>query len=409
MKIKTIINNTINNKYFVLIFIAIFFLISYNLFLPEKQGEQQFTFLANSFIHGKLYFINYLQNTFSAYDTALFQGNYYWPLGPGPALVLIPFVYFFNLFGVFFYQGYLNIIFALIICFLIFRISLKFKYSVLDSLYLVIAFCFSSVFIGAIALSWGWYLSQSLTVLLLLLIIYEYLNKKRYLLISLLLGLVFITRATAAIAIVFFILDIIINQSNFKVKFSNLLKLFSPFIIIFVFQLIYNYFRFGLVLEQGYSLQILSFPGLARAREYGLFSLIHLPANLYYFLLNLPNPIFRDGISHVLSFPYFKADPWGMSIFITSPWLLYLFGLKYNNRLAKILIITILLIALPIFLYYGIGFRQFGYRYALDFMPWLFILFVLSYRDKYSCLSNKLKLIILISAVVNFYFLLTIF
>lgn len=391
-----------------MLFILSVLAVSYNLILPSRQEEQQFSFLANSFIHGKLYFINYLNNSYPTYDSVLWQNNFYWPLGPGSAFVLSPFVYIFSLFNKFFYQGYLNIIIVLTTCFLIFKISYKLKYQIIDSLYLIAAFCFASMFFGVIICSWSWYFSHSLTVLFLFLVIWEYLNKKRYWLIGSLLGLVFLTRVTASLGIIFFILEIIWNKGQTKIKIVNLIKLLSPFLIFLLIQLVYNYFRFGAFLEQGYTWQILKNLELQKARDYGLFSLIHLPGNIYYSLINLPTPIFKDGLTHVLSFPYLKADPWGMSIFVTSPWLLYLFGLKYNDKLSKILIITIISIVLPIFLYYGIGFKQFGYRYALDFMPWLFFLFIKNYHNQNTYLSNKIKLLILGSTILNFYLVLSV-
>ena len=39
------------------------------------------------------------------------------------------------------------------------------------------------------------------------------------------------------------------------------------------------------------------------------------------------------------------------------------------DRFTKLLLIGILAVALPVFLYYGIGWRQLGYRYSLDFLP----------------------------------------
>ena len=66
-----------------------------------------------------------------------------------------------------------------------------------------------------------------------------------------------------------------------------------------------------------------------KAREYGLFNLKHIPGNLYHFFLATPLPVFADSLSHVLKFPYLKADPWGMGIFITSPIFIYLFPLSY--------------------------------------------------------------------------------
>ena len=153
----------------------------------------------------------------------------------------------------------------------------------------------------------------------------------------------------------------------------------------------------------GYNLSLLA-DYFDRARSYGLFNLVHLPGNLYYFLLAPPLPVFRDDISHVLRPPYIIADPWGMSIFITSPYYLYLFFGSYHSRLMKILWITIIAIAIPIFLYYGIGYIQFGYRYALDFLPFLFLMLLLVPKQRCDKLSWGFKTLIIASSFINLYF-----
>jgi hypothetical protein len=63
-----------------------------------------------------------------------------------------------------------------------------------------------------------------------------------------------------------------------------------------------------------------------------------------------------------------------MSLFLTCPYLLRLFWLRYKGWEAWSAMLTVLGIGFPILLYYGIGWRQFGYRYALDFLPWLHFL-----------------------------------
>ena len=137
--------------------------------------------------------------------------------------------------------------------------------------------------------------------------------------------------------------------------------------------------------------------------EYGLFSPSHIPGNLYYFLLAGPDIVYQDGISRVLKFPYIASNPWGMSIFIISPYLVYLFFLKYKDRLSKILWLNSLVIAIPILLFYGIGFRQFGYRYSLDFLPLLFLILMIGVKKKYREMPEGFKTTILVTAFTNLY------
>ena len=77
---------------------GIVFLIHHNVVL--RSGEQQFTFLAGSFLTGHLYFLKGLPFWD---DTSFYAGEHYWPLGPLPAVLLIPSVF---LFGLRVHQGF---------------------------------------------------------------------------------------------------------------------------------------------------------------------------------------------------------------------------------------------------------------------------------------------------------------
>ena len=109
----------------------------------------------------------------------------------------------------------------------------------------------------------------------------------------------------------------------------------------------------------------------------------------------------------MLKFPYVKANAWGMSIFVTSPYFLYLFRLKYDERVAKELLLSIAVVASLVFTYYGIGYIQFGYRYSLDFLPFLFFLLIRNYRKQNVELSPCFKKIVLGTSLTNLYLVLT--
>ena len=61
-----------------------------------------------------------------------------------------------------------------------------------------------------------------------------------------------------------------------------------------------------------------------------------------------------------------------------------------------------------IFSYYGIGNVQFGYRYSLDFLPFLFFLLIRNYRNERPELSPGFKKVILVTALTNCYLVLTV-
>ena len=366
--------------------------------------DQQFSYLAESFLQGKTYFL--VPPAFG-FDTVFFQGKYYWPLGPLPAVLLLPFVLVFRSFGLFFFQSYLHVFLVLGVFYLFFKIARKVGYSADDAGFLAFAFCFASAFLGVAIYSGSWYFAQVVAVFLVTLALLEYLGKKRLWIIGTLMGLAFVTRVTAALNILFFVMGVVVADTKLRKKITAVCALSFPVLVGLVALALYNHARFGNWLEQGYSLQILD-GAAARARSYGVMSLVHVPGNLFYFLFAGPLPVTFDNVSQVLKFPYLRANPWGMSLFITSPYFLYLFSLKYDDLVSKQLLFSIAVVASCIFTYYGIGNVQFGYRYSLDFLPFLFFLLIRNYRNERPELSPGFKKVILLTALTNFYLVLTV-
>ncbi|MFH1837915.1 MAG: hypothetical protein ABH808_00210 [Candidatus Kuenenbacteria bacterium] len=390
--------------FLIIIFFSFIFIYNFSAIIP-----QHFSYLADSFLHGKFYFLeNVALKIGTDSDMVFYNNHYYWPLGPLPAVILMPFVFIFKFLNLFFYQGYLQFFLVLLILLILFKINRKIDFSKSDSLYLASAFLFSSMFLGVALISSSWFFAQVITVFFIFLALWEYFNKKRYFLIGIIFGLIFLTRITAGLGLLFFILEILLNKKKREYKIKDIFLLLLPFVFIVGFLFFYNYLRFNNFLEQGYGLQILYGIGSAN-RDYGLFSLKHLAGNIYYSIFSMPLPVFINNLSQVLKFPFIQANPWGMSIFLTSPYLIYLFFLKFKDKISYFLLITVIFITIPIFLNYGIGFSQFGYRYALDFFPFLFLLFIINYRNKYKFLSKNLKLLIILSSLFNLYLFFTFF
>src|SRR3990172_1517140 len=90
------------------------------------KSEQQFSYLANSFLNGKLFF---LTQPLTWNDTTFFNGNYFWPLGPFPSIVLTPFVCVSNFFGFFFWKGDLHFFIVVGVFFLIKKFAKPLRFS----------------------------------------------------------------------------------------------------------------------------------------------------------------------------------------------------------------------------------------------------------------------------------------
>ena len=103
---------------------------------------------------------------------------------------------------------------------------------------------------------------------------------------------------------------------------------------------------------------------------HGLFSPVYLGRNLEAALLLLPRvqwSPFRVGY-----------DPRGLSLLVTMPWLVLLLFPKARPRLHWPVWLTVAVCALPGLFYQNTGYMQFGFRFSLDYTPYLVLLLGLS-------------------------------
>ncbi|MBW1769222.1 MAG: hypothetical protein JRJ65_19525 [Deltaproteobacteria bacterium] len=96
--------------------------------------------------------------------------------------------------------------------------------------------------------------------------------------------------------------------------------------------------------------------------------------------------------------PYITPSWNGMAIWLTTPAFIYAFFAGIKNRLAIGCWITIILIAFVDFCHGTWGFAQFGYRYAVDFYPFLFILTIKGIGDE---IKWHHKILIILGIIVN--------
>ncbi len=139
---------------------------------------------------------------------------------------------------------------------------------------------------------------------------------------------------------------------------QQLLALALPIVAASVLLGIYNAARFGSPFDAGYLRQLISEPLAYRIREHGQFSAAFLPENLYGLWLRPP----------VMGAHGLEPDPRGMSLLLTTPFLLLAFVPRAWTPLERNALLCSALIALPALLYYNDGSMQFGNRFALDWI-----------------------------------------
>lgn len=329
-------------------------------------------------------------------DVADYYSNYYLYFGPLPSIILMPLVFFW---GKDFPQVYLGIFSMLFSFIAVYLLSRRFKFESIDSLWLGLFFVFSTVLFGAGIINLSAYQVQALGIPFILFALYEYFSKKRTLLIGALIGLAVMTRFTLFLALVFFFIELLYKRLSIK----QFIYILIPVIIAVGILGAYNFRRFHSFTETGYRFNttLNSYP-LSSNLKSGFISPEHIPANLYSFLLMPPESLVKGGGGFVLKFPYLKANPWGMAIWFTSPLFILLLCRFKKGKYTWSALVACVAFAIPSFLYYGIGFSQYGYRYALDFMPFLFLILLPILNSK---LSKRDLVLISIGVLFNCLFI----
>jgi hypothetical protein len=373
--------------------VAILSGLGVSLFFPGET-PRHFAYLADAFVHGS-FSVNNLPSTYA--DKVLFAGNIYLPFAPMPGLLLIPFA---GIFGLAFDEYGLAILFTVVNLLCIGLLLRRLQIPSDRHRFLLALFFCGTIYLSALFVGRSWFLAHILATTLLLFAILEALSRRRAWLIGVWLGLAFLTRGPTIFSIPFFIWMLMPADGSWSQPrwvLAQAAKMSLGLVVPLLFYAYYNYARFGNALETGYAYAIVGSPVLASALKYGLFSPAHLPKNLYTLLLALPQA-YPSFSAPALNFPYIYPSPWGMGLFFTTPAFVYAFAANWRERVVRAAWLAIGLVLVPLVLYYGVGWIQFGYRYALDFYPFLFILVPLGLSRH---LDWKALALIILSIVIN--------
>ena len=208
--------------------------------------------------------------------------------------------------------------------------------------------------------------------LFLSLAIYETFTNQRLFLIGLLIGASYWTRLNTILSMPFFMIMLadkwlLESAKDSMLKRINLKPLIQLCLGVGIFVLLnftYNFLRFGTPFDVAYTMLETRNPFFTE----GPFSLSYIPSHLY--VLFVKTPVFMSES------PYIVPSVWGMSILITTPAIIYSIFAGIRNRVSLACWLGIVPVALLLFLKGGTGWPQFGYRYAMDFLPfWLLLIF----------------------------------
>ena len=350
---------------------AVVMVLGFAVFLASNRnfnaGRGDFFYLADAFLHGR----TWLTQALGPYDNVVIGDRVYVPFGPFPAILLMPMVAIFGAVQSDIWQPIVNAGLAAIdlgLCWwLAARLGVR---SLVDRVWLVLLFGFSTQIWWVTTRGGVWHTGHLVATGLTLMALIELFGRRRPLIVGLLGGAAFLTRAPLLLAMPIYAL-MLRSVDSAVAAGRSVVHRWRPMIIDWVvltlgflpfgiFALWYNAVRFGSPFESGYGLASLP-DWLVALRDQGLFSLSHLGMNIDYLFLHTP--------TQIPTFPFFKPDGLGLSILITSPGLFWAIRANWFNRRSWLLLGALVLTLVPNLLYYGGGWLQYGYRYALDAVP----------------------------------------
>jgi 4-amino-4-deoxy-L-arabinose transferase-like glycosyltransferase len=364
-----------------LLIIAVVALTVFFLTKGPPPGQNHFVYLADAFLHGRL--------GLSGSGTSLAEivnnnGNYYVVYPPMPAILLLPFV---AVFGTSFDQGLFSVILASLCVSAIWLMLRKTGTNGKKSLWLVALFGFGTCFWFIASVGSAWYIAHVSAVLFLTGAIILALYKKNNFWIGLLLGCATLSRLPVVLAFPFFLLLTYEQNTTWKSRLKQAAIFFIGLAIPVGLNALYNFGRYGTFLDVGYYL----IPGIQQDPYFtnGIFNLSYIPRHIYAILFQ--GPLLLNN------FPYFEPSWMGLGLFFTTPAFIYIFKGPWD-KLSKKAALAVVCI-LPILITHGtVGFTQFGYRFSLDFTPFLILLAAKGMREN---LSWQEKTLIILSLLVN--------
>jgi hypothetical protein len=367
--------------------------------------------LADALLHGR----TYLDFTPGFHDIVTYAGKVYIDQPPIPAVMMMPFVL---AYGREFNDILFTIVFGAINCALVYELVLRlnndakgFSFGRPFAFFITLMFGLGTVTWYVTARGTVWHTANIITLFFLLIAVVEALGKRRYLIMGIFAALAMFTRPSVLWALPFFVV-LCIHDNFFTKKYREFLVkmtfLAIPYIAAGLLIGAWNAMRFGNPFDFGFAYMNHAAHLKANLDTYGTLNLFYLPANFEIAFLNF----FR--ITKI--FPYLIPPPDGMAIVFTSPFFLYLFAplvsfarkrlsmpaqaIHHDRTIVAGSILAIVCTAIPLLLYFNTGWVQFGYRYLLDYIPFMLILLAYCMRGKITWLGIAL---FAIAFVVNLY------
>ncbi len=269
--------------------------------------------------------------------------------------------------------------------------------SLSDNLWLTALFGAGTAHLWCSVLGQVWFTALIVGVTFTLLYVMAAIDARHPLLAGICLAVAFSTRTPLLFSALFFFAFVLFPDGRWRREgwgeaARSMAWFCAPCLAIGVALLFYNHVRFNDFLEFGHS--YLAGGQILRIRKYGLFNIHFLSKNLSAALTLLPR-IQPDA-------PFVVVSRHGMSLLLTTPAWVYLFTPEARQSDAdrfwwRLLWVTVAAVGVPALLYQNTGYEQFGYRFSLDFTPYLVLLLAVGRRP----LSTLFKALVIVGIAVN--------
>lgn len=396
---------------YVSLFVMVFVLYAHFAALIGWVNKTKYSFwdlLAGALLKGKLY----IENPPYTHDLTFFNGKWYVPMPPLPAFLFLPIAYLIGAENM--STSYLSMVLSAIngvLVLLILKQLVKHRWINLSGngmFWLVVVFLFGTPHLWVGISGRGWYVSQILTVLFLALAIYAALRGWSAWLVATFIAIAMLARPNSLMTwpFVFAISMQVLKENQGRIEFKQAIlwgaKTILPIALAITALLTYNYLRFNNFLDFGYTTVNAGPDIVQNVQTYGLFSPHFISWNLQVMLLKMPRihwgapwPTNPRGAT-------WPIDPTttGMSIFATTPSLLYLFRRYPKQWWVLGAWIAVLFNIIMLSFYSNTGAAQFGYRYILDFIVPIMTMLAIGLGKK---VPWHFIVLVLLSIVINMY------
>ena len=347
--------------------------------LAHQSLAPHFVYQADAFLHGQLSLT--VPRPPNLNDWVLWNGRWYVSFPPFPAVLMMPFV---AIWGLSFNDVAFTLLFAAANVPLLYRLLRRIQPERAQWEHAAFALIYG---FGTLAFSCGirgevWFTAETIGVTLTLLYLHAALGARHPALAGLAVACGAITRTPIAFSAIFFLFEALVpdgplrwrdlrDRARWRKALPRLVPYALAILAVAIPMAAMNSARFGSFTEFGHS-HLYANRVNPQIQKYGLFHYAFLERNLHDAFTRLPEIGF-----HPLRIG-FNGE--GMSLFVTTPLLLYLLWPKERPRLHRALWLTVALVAIPGFFYQNSGYYQFGFRFSLDYTPYLILLLALGGR-----------------------------